>query len=130
MAKTVLLVDDDPSWQFNYEEILSDEGYNVIIVGNKEDAMNTIAQDKFDIAIIDLRLVDSDPKNKDGIDVVATLRRVLPRIPIIVKSGYLDLDTKERLKTLEIDNKSILDKLDEQEQRQKLIVLLRTILDT
>ena len=127
MIKTVLLVEDDPSWQFNYEEILSDEGFKVMVAGSKEDAMKKFNDSVFDLAVIDLRLVDTDPKNNDGIEVIKELRQVFPEMPIIVKSGYLDPEIKNRLEELKIYDDNILDKLDEHGQKQKLVSILQRI---
>ncbi len=116
---SILLVEDDASWQMIYQEILSDEGYTVDIAKSKTQASGKLGQHAFDVAIIDLRLDDEDPKNMDGIEVIRLLRERNVPTRIIVKSGYL---TGEVMKTLgELDVDGILDKESEKEELVRLV---------
>lgn len=97
---SILVVEDDLSWQLNYEEILEDEGYLVEVAASKKEADRKLRERTFDVAIVDLRLVDQDPKNMDGIEVVKLIRNLNASTRAIVKSGYLTEDISRQLKDL------------------------------
>jgi CheY-like chemotaxis protein len=116
---SVLVIEDDPSWQMNYEEILEEEGYQVDIAANKEEAGRKLRERIFDVAIVDLRLVDDDPKNTDGIEVVRLMRDLKAPTRAIVKSGYLTKEIREQLEELEAFG--ILDKEGSSQSLMKLV---------
>lgn len=93
----VLVVEDDPSWQMNYEEILEEEEYLVEVAASKEEADRKLRERTFDVAIVDLRLVDSDPKNMDGIEFINELRAMRGDTHVIVISGYLTDESRQEL---------------------------------
>jgi CheY-like chemotaxis protein len=105
---SILVVEDDPSWQMNYEEILEEEGYLVELAANKEEAACKLRERAFDVAVIDLRLVDDDPKNMDGVEVVKLMHDLKVPTRAIVKSGYLTEALREQLE--ELGTFGILDK--------------------
>jgi DNA-binding NtrC family response regulator len=105
---SVLVVEDDPSWQMNYEEILEEEGYLVELAANKEEAAHKLRERTFDVAIVDLRLVDDDPRNRDGAEVVKLMHDLKVPTRAIVKSGYLTEALREQLE--ELGTFGILDK--------------------
>lgn len=97
---SILVVEDDFSWQLNYEEILEDEGYLVEVAASKKEADRKLRERTFDVAIVDLRLVDQDPKNMDGIEVVKLMRDLNAPTRAIVKSGYLTEEIRGQLDEL------------------------------
>jgi CheY-like chemotaxis protein len=105
---SILVVEDDPQWQMIYEELLDSEKYLLEIVGSKAEAERKLGESDFDVAIIDLRLVDSDLDNKDGLEVVRLLRELHAPTQVIVKSGYLEEEISRQLEELGVF--SILDK--------------------
>lgn len=98
----VLIVEDSPSYQELYEEILSPR-YDLEIVGDKDKAIALVKQIVFDIALVDMRLKEV-AGNVDGLDVVDCLRNLSPSTEIILKSGFL-IQTPEierRLKNMNL----------------------------
>lgn len=120
---SVLVVEDDLSWQLLLQEILEDEGYSVELAESKDEAISKLKQKTFDIALIDLRLVDADRENLDGIEVLRELRKMNMHTQAIVKSGFLELDIEEQLREL-----GVFGKLDKSgsgaDQKRKLIDLV------
>lgn len=86
---SILVVDDDQSWQMLYREIFEEEGYLVHVAPSEKVARRILGKRLFDVAIVDLRLVDDDPQNQDGLQVVRQLRDLRAPTRVIVKSGYL-----------------------------------------
>jgi DNA-binding response OmpR family regulator len=58
MMKTVLLVEDDKTIVMGLEYTLKQEGYEVIVCYNAAQALKTVDETHFDIAILDLSLPD------------------------------------------------------------------------
>ncbi len=94
----VLVVEDDPSWQFNYEDILESEGYAFEIAGNFEQAMAHAQAAEFQAAIVDLRLADAESDNEDGVLVLENLAEHYPYMRFIVCTGYGTREKIEKLK--------------------------------
>lgn len=94
---TVLVVEDDLSWRMLYQEILEDESYAVEVAGSKREAIAKLEERIFDVAIVDIRLVDSEPQNIDGIEFVNEVRAMRADTPVIVVSGYLTDEIRSEL---------------------------------
>jgi two-component system response regulator PilR (NtrC family) len=65
----ILVVDDEPDLRTLYELALVREGYNVQGVGTLDEAVQHLAQQRFDVVITDMRLPDGL-----GIDLLHRLR--------------------------------------------------------
>lgn len=120
---TILLVDDDLSWQKIYQRILTGVGNSVEIASTKDEAMQRIEQRTFDIVIVDLRLVDNDETDMGGIQVIERLRNLTKPTKVIVKSGYLTEEVRNRLRELNVDG--ILDKSTTNKELVEMIAKLR-----
>jgi two-component system response regulator HydG len=110
VAKCILVVDDVRDWQATLSGMLTDEGYTVEAVGDRKSALETLEAGKFDMAVIDIRLDESDEANIGGLGLAREIKRVLPDLPVIIITGYPSLDTvqqalqpDEQGKTLAID---------------------------
>jgi DNA-binding response OmpR family regulator len=90
MAKTakILVVDDEASVRFFLEEVLTRDGYQVVTVESGEAALECIATQEFDLALIDLKM-----KQVGGIEVLAALRRQSPGTAAIVLTAHASLET-------------------------------------
>lgn len=98
----VLVVDDDLSWPLQYKYRLEKEGiHNMDIAHTKEQALQMVSSKSYDLAIIDLRLVDHDQENFDGIEIIEKIREGSYQTKIIVMSGFLSAEIKGVLDKLE-----------------------------
>jgi DNA-binding NtrC family response regulator len=86
--KTILFVDDDKEARRIFSEVLSDMGYNVIIQPDGQSALAVIRQD----APINLVITDYRMPDISGLDLVTTLRKILPSIPIIIMTAHGDIE--------------------------------------
>jgi CheY-like chemotaxis protein len=69
----ILVVDDEAGIRFYLEEALTRYGYEVLAVDSGEAALQCIAAEKFDLALIDLKM-----KEVGGIEVLTSLRLQAP----------------------------------------------------
>ena len=82
MNKTILLVDDDQQFREYMREMLMDQNYDVIEAVNGE-----VGLEKFNASKPDLVITDIVMPEKEGIELILTLRNIDPSIPIIAVSG-------------------------------------------
>jgi two-component system, OmpR family, response regulator len=80
MCIKIALVEDDEIIRNNYSEILADEGFEVVVFGNRQAAMNYFQTALPDIALLDVGLQD---ERDGGFKLCSDLRRVAPKLPII-----------------------------------------------
>jgi DNA-binding response OmpR family regulator len=84
----ILVVDDQPGIRFFLEEVLRGEGYQVVTAESGEAALECIAHQTFDLAVIDLVM-----KEVSGIEVLAALKRDMPSTAAIVLTAHGSLET-------------------------------------
>lgn len=84
----ILVVDDEPGIRLIMEDTLSLDGHEVTAVENGEAALALIANQSFDLALLDLVL-----PGISGIEVLATLRQQSPDTVVILLTAHASLDT-------------------------------------
>lgn len=107
---SILLIDDDISWQKINKIVLGKYGFHIHTAITKEEALKKVNESKYEIAVIDLRLVDDDETNFDGIQIIKELRNINPDTRILVKSGYLSPVAENELIVLGISKENVFDK--------------------
>ena len=85
---SILVVDDDVGVRFFLEEALTRDGHQVVAVESGEAALECIATQEFDLALIDLRM-----HGIGGMEVLAALRRQSPDTAAIVLTAHASLET-------------------------------------
>ncbi len=93
----VLVVDDQRAWREFLTELLTDE-YDVAQAVNYETAFGAaLGQNPpFHACIVDIRLIDSDPQNVDGLHLISALNRLGRFTNTIVVTGYASISTAKR----------------------------------
>jgi CheY-like chemotaxis protein len=79
---TILLVDDDDLLVNAQSEFLRRAGHTVSTAGNGNEAMDLVAANDFDLVITDMNM-----PGKEGLETIAALQRIAPKIKIIATSG-------------------------------------------
>lgn len=87
----VLVVDDLPDVRATVAGLLSDEGYEVCSVSSKEAALNRLDTEEFDVAVLDVRLKDSDSENRDGLVLMREIKDISADTMVIILTGYADV---------------------------------------
>ena len=86
---SILIVDDEKDIRDLIGDILRDEGYPVRLAGNSDDCMAEINSDPPHLMILDIWLKDS---RMDGIDILKSVKRDNPDIPVIIISGHGNIE--------------------------------------
>jgi DNA-binding response OmpR family regulator len=83
----ILVIDDQSDVRAVISTVLRVKGFEVIGAGSAAAGLAAFASSKFDMAIVDVFLPDSN-----GTDVIRALREHTPDLPIVVISGVTALD--------------------------------------
>ncbi|MBK8988135.1 MAG: CHAT domain-containing protein [Chloroflexi bacterium] len=84
----VLIVDNEKDVLHTLSGLLRDEGYQVEGVYSEKEAIEAFANEKFDFALIDIRLHGEDTDDISGLGLAAVLRSMSPETLIFLMSGY------------------------------------------
>lgn len=87
--KTILLIDDDQEVLEVLAEILRMHRYTLITRQDSHSALDLIKQK----TCIDLVITDYWMPGMDGLQLVRQLRQVLPKVPVILLTGYESLES-------------------------------------
>jgi two-component system response regulator (stage 0 sporulation protein F) len=79
----ILVVDDEKSIQILYEEELSEEGYEVITIGDGTGLVRLIEEKTPDLVILDIRLGEHN-----GLDLLQEIRNTFYDLPVILCTAY------------------------------------------
>jgi len=79
----VLVVDDEPDHGLTVRAILARDGVAVDFAASPEEALARGAEQRYDVAILDLRM-----PGRDGLSLMHALRRDLPRLRVIILTAY------------------------------------------
>ncbi|GIT92085.1 sigma-54-dependent Fis family transcriptional regulator [Jannaschia pagri] len=85
----ILITDDEADIRGLISDILEDEGYSCRTAGSAKTCMDAIEAEAPSLMILDIWLKDSD---MDGIDILKSVRRTHPDIPIIIISGHGNIE--------------------------------------
>jgi len=91
-GKRILVVDDEPPIQRILQRNLTVNGYDVLLADNGKLAIDMAFRHQPDLILLDLYL----PGEMDGLDVCKHVRRVMPKVPIIVLSAIIEERQKVR----------------------------------
>jgi len=89
--KRILVVDDLPDVRATVSGLLSDAGFDVRSASSKHDALHLLRVDQFNVAILDIRLDDTDEDNKDGLLLMHEIKKHHPKTATIILTGYADV---------------------------------------
>lgn len=80
----VLVADDDSSLLELYEAIFVKHGFEVKVVLNGFEALNALKESHYDLLLSDIKM-----PVMDGVELLAEIRKIDPRIPLVILvSGY------------------------------------------
>lgn len=86
---SILITDDEKDIRELIGDILKDEGYAVRLASNSDECMAEINAEPPALMILDIWLKDS---RMDGIDILKTVKRDNPDIPIVIISGHGNIE--------------------------------------
>jgi DNA-binding NtrC family response regulator len=82
---SILLVDDDSTVRQSLEQALLLEDYQVVSAANRSEALRGFGEHKIDVALLDVHLGE-----ESGWDTCKDLRKIRPKLPVIMMTGHSD----------------------------------------
>jgi len=89
--KNALIVDDIAAYTEAIEVYLEDN-FTIYKAASLDEALEIARSHTVDLALVDIRLDEADPQNKDGIKLVKKLKEIHPQTAVIVMSAYQEFD--------------------------------------
>jgi DNA-binding NtrC family response regulator len=97
MRGKILIVEDFADWRDLLQGILQREGHQVTGVSTLQEAQEQIGQTKdLDLAILDIRLVETDEANEDGMRLLSEIARRGSFTRVIMITGHGTMETQRR----------------------------------
>lgn len=87
----ILVVDDYPDVLDTVSGVLLDEGYQVSRAPDRKRALRLLAEQHFDVAVLDVRLDDSDEDNRDGLELMHEINAWYPSTAVIILTAFADV---------------------------------------
>ena len=84
----ILVVDDEEIVCLSCQRILAEEGYEVQTRLSGPEGLQLLAEEPFDLAIVDLKM-----PRMDGMEVLQAIKRDFPHIPVIMITGYATVES-------------------------------------
>ncbi len=79
----VLIVDDEEDMCWALHMIVGTEGHRPAVARSAREALQMVGAEAFHLAFVDVKLPDME-----GLDLVEQMRRLSPRLPCVLVSGY------------------------------------------
>jgi len=95
----VLIVDDDVDVREAVREVMTAHGAEVVVVCSVTEALGRLESDRFDLVLTDLRMPD-----RDGLEMLREVKRIDETLPVILMTGYGDLESSVEALRLEADD--------------------------
>ena len=83
MARTILVVDDEPSIVQTLAGILQDEGFEVLTAPDGETALQVVEEESPDMVFLDISL-----PGMDGLEVLQQVKEQRPLLPVVMVSAF------------------------------------------
>ena len=97
MRGKVLIVEDYIDWRDLLSGMLQREGLDVETAGSLEEAQDALKKTKdLDLAILDIRLVETDETNEDGMRLLAEIRNKQEFIRVIMITGHGTMEMQRK----------------------------------
>ena len=92
--RRVLIVEDEPALRLSYERHFRPR-YDLIFASTGAEALARLAEERPDVAVLDMRLPDTD-----GVELLRRIRSTQPGLPVIITTAYVSIEPQ--LKVLDL----------------------------
>jgi CheY-like chemotaxis protein len=98
----ILIIDDEASIRNSMSEFFDDFGLEVTAVASAEAALRVLQDQRFDVAIVDIRL-----PGIDGDALIIKARDIIPTLRFIIHTGSVEYRLSESLRSIGLRNQDI-----------------------
>jgi ActR/RegA family two-component response regulator len=87
-GSTILVVDDADNWRSTLVRLLEGRGHEVYSAASYEEAVALLRRHPIDVAVLDIRLIDCDEQNQDGLRLARQVVALYPQATTILLTGF------------------------------------------
>jgi CheY-like chemotaxis protein len=87
-GRRVLVVDDEPVVANSMRRTLSRRGFQVEEAFTGREALTRILNEMYDLVLLDMKMPDAN-----GLELLPTIRKHRPKLPVVMVTGYASIDT-------------------------------------
>jgi CheY-like chemotaxis protein len=84
----ILIVDDRKRWREQLEDAIAENHYSIQMATNYAEARHALEINRFKLAVMDVKLVDADPVNEDGLRLLADIDEAKLDTKVIIVTGF------------------------------------------
>jgi DNA-binding NtrC family response regulator len=88
----VLVADDQPDILHAMRVLLRGEGCAVQTVNTPQEALESLTQSPFDVALIDLNYARDTTSGQEGLDLLHGIQKLDPDLPVVVMTAWATID--------------------------------------
>ena len=83
MAKSILIIDDEPDIRALFTAELKEAGYNILQAANSKECYKILDAEKIDLCLLDIKL-----KDESGIDILQSITDKYPNVRTLMCTAY------------------------------------------
>jgi DNA-binding NtrC family response regulator len=119
MRERILVADDDKAFRIATQTLLSDEGYQVTLASNGEEALGKLQGQEYDLLLSDVVM-----GKMSGIALLQQVKTTWPDLPVIMVTGFGSIQT-----AVEAMRHGAVDYLTKPSNNEELLIKIRRALD-
>jgi CheY-like chemotaxis protein len=124
----ILVVDDLSDWRKTLGGLLEDAGYKVQVAGSSAAALALLRSGHFDLALLDMRLDESDEDNREGLSLADEIRQRWPAVKVVIITGYGTPDTMRRTREPDARGQRLAEEYIPKTQTEDLVQVVQRVL--
>lgn len=83
MTRRIMVVDDDVALRFTLQEILMEEGRDVVSAEDGFQAVQMASESRIDLIFMDIQM-----PGMNGVDAFLAIKKILPECVVVLMTGY------------------------------------------
>ncbi|HPW20412.1 MAG TPA: response regulator [Vicinamibacterales bacterium] len=87
-GRKVLVIDDEPVAANAVRRTLNRRGFRVDEAFTGHEALNRILNEMYDLVLLDMKMPDTN-----GLELLPTIKKHRPKLPVVMVTGYASIDT-------------------------------------
>ncbi|PLX48252.1 MAG: DNA-binding response regulator [Desulfobulbaceae bacterium] len=84
---TILIVDDEPNYLIVLQELLEEEGFEILTAHNGEDALQICKDNDLDLVLTDMQM-----PGMGGMELLSSIKKRTPQLPVIMMTAFGEIE--------------------------------------
>jgi two-component system, NtrC family, nitrogen regulation response regulator NtrX len=122
------VVDDLPDWRKTLKGLLCEEGYDVQVADSRASALALLESGHIDLAVVDVRLDESDEENTEGLELATEIVSRWPAVRVVIITGYSTAETVRQAMQPDMYGRILVADYVEKSETEKLAQVVERVL--